>query len=140
MNGMVPGEKWDDEPGVHHWDTDQLTAFYTIIKKSYFKGDGRIILSVKRGRAMNRLRIDGRAMDAPDTSKTDTAEMKNLMEVHNLPGLFLFEQSGEEDIAYDGKNYGWNNQRFYWPLLMLPQLKRNILISLDSLEKNIELS
>ena len=140
MNGMVPGEKWDDEPGVHHWDTDQLTAFYTIIKKSYFKGDDRIILSVKRGRAMNRLRIDGRAIDAPETAKTDTAEMKRLMEMHNLPGLFLFEQDGKEDIAVDGKNYGWNNQRFYWPLLMLPQLKRNILISLDSLEKNIVLT
>ena len=140
MDGMVPVEKWDDEPIVHHWDTDQLTAFYSIIKKSYFKNDDRIILSVKRGRAMNRIRLDGRAMDSPDTAKTDTAEMKRLMQTYNLPGLFLFEQSGNEDIAPGGKNYGWNNQRFYWPLLMLPQLNRNILISLDSLEKNIVLS
>jgi len=47
------------------------------------------------------------------TAKTDTAEMKRLIEVYNLPGLFLFEQEGKEDIAFDGKNYGWNNQRFY---------------------------
>ncbi|MEI7424234.1 MAG: Z1 domain-containing protein [Prolixibacteraceae bacterium] len=140
MDGMVPTEKWDDEPIVHHWDSAQLTAFYTIIRKSYFRNDDRIILSVKRGRSINRLRMDGREMDAPDTAKTDVAEMKRIMLEHNVPGLFLFEQEGKEDIAYDGKNYGWNNQRFYWPLLMLPQLNRNILISLDSLEKNIVLS
>ncbi|MEI7830690.1 MAG: Z1 domain-containing protein [Prolixibacteraceae bacterium] len=140
MNGLVSVDKWDDDPEVHHWDLARLSAFYTIIKKSYFRNDDRIILSVKRGRTINRLRMDGRAMDAPETAKTDTAEMKKIMQEHNVPGLFLFEQKGDEDFAPDGKNYGWNNQRFYWPLLMLPQLNRNILISLDSLDRNIKLT
>ena len=137
MNGMIQSDKWGEDPDSNHWNILRLEAFYYIIRKSYFKEDDRIILSVKRGRTINRIRLDGRFMDAPETSSTDTAEMKQIMQLHNLPGLFLFEQDGLEDIQ-NGKNYGWNGQRFYWPLLMLPNLRRNIMVSLDAFQRGIE--
>ncbi len=138
MKGMLSGEKWDADPDVNNWNIDRLEAFYHIIKNSYLKNDDRIILSVKRGRSINRLHIDGRFMDTPETARTDTAEMKDIMLIHNVPGLFLFEQEGLEDIQ-DEKNYGWNGQRFYWPLLMLPSLGRNIMVSLDAFQRGQEL-
>lgn len=138
MNGMISIEKWDANPDANHWSMDKLEAFYHLIRNSYFKNDDRIILSVKRGRSINRLHIDGRFMDTPETARTDTAEMKDIMLLHNVPGLFLFEQEGLEDIQGD-KNYGWNGQRFYWPLLMLPSLGRNIMVSLDAFQRGQEL-
>jgi hypothetical protein len=138
MNGMISVDRWGDEPKVNHWDIERLEAFYSIIRNSYFRDDDRIILNVKRGRSLNRIRLDGRYMDTPETASTDTVEMKDIMQVHNVPGLFLFEEDGQEDIQNE-KNYGWNGQRFYWPLLMLPNLRRNILVSLDSFQRGIEL-
>lgn len=134
MNGVIDSAKWDEDPNTRNWNLDHLKAFYGIIKKSYFPEDDRIILNVKRNRALNRIKIDGRLQDAPDTAKTDLDEMKQIMQTINVPGLFLFEQKGDEKIEGD-INYGWNNQRFYWPLILLPQLNRNIMVSLDAIRK-----
>lgn len=139
MEGMIKTAKWDEDPGDHHWVMDQLNAFYQIIKKSYFPKDDRLILLIKRGRLLKRLKIDGRTQDSPETAQSDTKQMKQIMKKHNVPGLFLFEQAGEEDIK-EGINYGWNGQRFYWPMLLLPEMKRNIMISLDALKKGKELN
>jgi hypothetical protein len=129
-NGMIDTVKWGDSPMSHFWDIELLEAFYTIIKNSYFAEDEKIILMVKRNRKQSRVKIDGRFQDAPDTAQSDSVEMKEIMKKYPVPGLFLFEQDGKEDYR-EGKNYGWEGQRFYWPLLMLPQFKRNIMISID---------
>lgn len=136
MNGVIDTDKWDEDPNNRNWNLSELNAFYKIIKNSYFPEDDRIILMVKRGRTMKRVKIDGRFQDAPETAQSDTKEMKEIMKEYNLPGLMLFEQDGAEDIQ-EGINYGWNNQRFYWPLLMLPELRRNIFISISAFRKNV---
>ncbi len=135
MKGVIASDKWDEDPNTRNWNLDHLKAFYGIIKKSYFPEDDRIILNVKRNRMLNRIKIDGRLQDAPDTAKTDLDEIKKIMQTISVPGLFLFEQKGDEKIDGD-INYGWNNQRFYWPLLILPKLNRNIMVSLDALRKD----
>jgi hypothetical protein len=135
MNGVIDTDKWDEDPINRNWNLPELNAFYTILRNSYFPKDDRLILMVKRGRKMKRIKIDGRFQDAPETSQSDTKEMKEIMAEYNIPGIMLFEQEGAEDLQNDF-NYGWNNQRFYWPLLMLPQLRRNIFISISSFRKN----
>lgn len=134
MDGMMDPERWEEKPLDRHWDLDRLKTFYTIIRSSYFRGDDRIILLVKRNRTIRRIKIDGRYQDSPDTSQSDTRQMKEIMQRFNLPGLFLFEQEGQIE-EQNGINYGWNGRRFYWPLLMLPSLQRNILISLDAIKR-----
>ncbi len=136
MNGVIDIDKWDEDPNNRNWNLPELNAFYKIIRNSYFPQDDRLILMVKRGRTMKRVKIDGRFQDAPETSQSDTKEMKDIMAEYNIPGIMLFEQEGAEDIQ-DDINYGWNNQRFYWPLLMLPQLRRNIFISISAFRKNV---
>ena len=136
MNGVIDVDKWDEDPNNRNWNLPELNAFYKIIRNSYFPQDDRLILMVKRGRTMKRVKIDGRFQDAPETSQSDTKEMKDIMVEYNIPGIMLFEQEGAEDIQ-DDINYGWNNQRFYWPLLMLPQLRRNIFISISAFRKNV---
>jgi hypothetical protein len=138
MNGVIDTDKWDEEPLNRNWEISELTAFYKILRNSYFKEDERLILMVKRGRSMKRVKIDGRLQDAPETSQTDTREMKEIMDEYNLPGIMLFEQEGSEDIQGE-INYGWNNQRFYWPLFMLPKLRRNIFISYSAFRNKKEL-
>jgi hypothetical protein len=135
MKGVVDEDKWDEDPKNRNWNLPELSAFYKIIRNSYFPDNDRLILMVKRGRTMKRVKIDGRLQDAPETSQSDTREMKALMEEYNIPGIMLFEQEGAEDIL-ENVNYGWNNQRFYWPLLMLPKLRRNIFISISAFRKN----
>jgi hypothetical protein len=136
MNGVIEIDKWDEDPNNRNWNLSELNAFYKIIKNSYFPQDDRLILLVKRGRTMKRIKIDGRFQDAPETAQSDTKEMKEIMKEYNLPGLMLFEQEGAEDVQ-EGINYGWNNQRFYWPLLILPELRRNIFISISAFRKNV---
>ena len=139
MNGMIDTDNWDEAPLNRNWEISELTAFYKILRNSYFKNEDRLILMVKRGRTMKRVKLDGRYQDAPETSQSDTKEMKEIMSEYNVPGIMLFEQDGKEDIQED-INYGWNNQRFYWPLLMLPKLKRNIFISISAFRNNKELN
>jgi hypothetical protein len=138
MKGVIEIDKWDEDPLNRNWEITELTAFYKIICNSYFKGDDRLILMVKRGRTMKRVKIDGRLQDAPETAQSDTKEMKEIMAEYNVPGIMLFEQEGSEDLQGE-INYGWNNQRFYWPLLMLPKLRRNIFISYSAFRNKKEL-
>lgn len=138
MDGMMDSERWEEKPIDRHWDLEQLHTFYTIVKTSYFRGDYRMILLVKRNRSQKRIKIDGRYQDSPETAQSDTALMKQIMQQHNVPGLFLFEQDGRLD-EQNRINYGWKGQRFYWPLMMFPQMQRNILISLDAIKKGREL-
>ena len=138
MEGMMDPDRWEEAPLDRHWDLDRLKTFYTIIRSSYFRDDDRMILLVKRNRTIRRIKIDGRYQDSPDTSQSDTRQMKEIMQQFNVPGLFLFEQDGRID-EQNGINYGWKGQRFYWPLLMLPSLHRNILISLDAIKKGRQL-
>jgi hypothetical protein len=138
MEGMIKEEDWEEKPLDRHWDLDRLKTFYTIIRSSYFREDDRMILLIKRNRSLRRIKIDGRYQDSPETSQSDTQQMKKIMQEFNLPGLFLFEQDGLVD-EQNGIQYGWKGQRFYWPLLMLPALQRNILISLDAIKKGREL-
>lgn len=134
MNGMVDPERWDEKPIDRHWDLKRLETFYSIIKGSYFRDDDRLILLVKRNRNQKRIKIDGKFQDTPETSQSDSRQMKEIMLEHNVPGLFLFEQAGDV-VVENGIDYGWKGQRFYWPLLMLPTLQRNIMISLDAINK-----
>ena len=83
---------------------------------------------------MNRIKLDGKFEDAPNTTTTDSVEMRNLMEIHNIPAIYLFEQEGATKLNIAGNmNIGWNDTRFYWPLIMLPKMNRNIMVSLESL-------
>ena len=134
MSGMINKEDWGIDPVDKHWDLRRLRSFYTVIKNSYFANDNRILLSIKRGRKMNRIKLDGKFEDAPNTSTTDSVEMRNLMEIHNVPAIYLFEQEGATKLNVAGDtNLGWNGTRFFWPMLMLPKMNRNIMVSLDSL-------
>ena len=111
-----------------------MRAYYQIIKQTYFPTQDELLLIVKRGRNLNRLKTDGRTpQDSPDAAKPDGVEMINLMNQHGMPGLFLCEQNGQVCVSGDGLNLGWSGERFYWPLFILPELERSVMISLDAL-------
>ena len=61
--------------------------------------------------------------------------MKKLMSKYPIPGVLLIEQEGQKMVTSTGHDIGWNGERFYWPVLMLPELERSVMISLDSLRK-----
>lgn len=126
--------RWSNEVRNDHWDLSRLRAYYQIIKKAYFDKDDRLMMIIKRGRTLTRLKSDGRTpLSSPDTSKTDLKQIKSLMRTHNVPTLMLFEQSGHEKYTSTGLNIGWSGERFFWPMLVLPELERTLMISLDSL-------
>jgi hypothetical protein len=132
--GMIPRDKWLKTRRSDDWELERLRAYYQILRQAYFKGDDRLMLIVKRGRSLTRLKQDAETpQNAPDTSKSDLKLMKSLMRRHQVPGVFLFEQAGDELISSEGVNVGWRGQRFYWPLMLLPELKRAVMISLDAL-------
>ena len=70
-------------------------------------------------RNISRLKDDGGLSDAPDSSKTDTADMKQA--AVNIPGVILLKQTGS--VAR-----GWSGQTFIWPVIISPSKLKDPII------------
>lgn len=72
-------------------------------------------------RKISRIKDDGGLSDAPDSSKTDTADMKKS--AVNVPGIILLKQAGTREL-------GWSGDPFIWPVIISPsELKDPIIFA-----------
>lgn len=72
----------------------------------------------RENRNMNRVRQNGGFIDAPLDGHTDSAPAKEI--ATDKPVIVLLRQNGNKVLDDWGRNIGWNNAPFYWPVL-LPQ-------------------
>jgi hypothetical protein len=70
-------------------------------------------------RNISRLKDDGGFSDAPDSSKSDTVDMKNA--AINIPGIILLKQQGDS-------GRGWSGQPFIWPVIIAPSKLKDPII------------
>lgn len=72
----------------------------------------------RENRNMNRVRQNGSFIDAPLDGHTDSAPAKEM--ATDKPVIVFLRQNGNKELDDWGRNIGWNNAPFYWPVL-LPQ-------------------
>lgn len=84
----------------------------------------------RENRNMPRIRKNGAFIDAPLDGHTDSAPAKEI--ATDKPVIVLLRQNGNKIIDDWGRNIGWNNAPFYWPVL-LPQANINpVMFAIDT--------
>lgn len=98
------------------------------------KSGGKVFVLHRTDREMNRLRENGKYIDAPQDGRTDLAPSRK--KAIDAPVVMLLGQKGLMDRDENTReNRGWNNAPFYWPVL-LPQLEITpVMFSLEQAKK-----
>lgn len=82
------------------------------------------------GRNMNRLRDNGVFNDSPEGGSVyiDKARDKAI----DSPVITFIRQNGKKNIDANGRNLGWNDAEFYWPVLMTQKNMKQAVYSIDN--------
>jgi len=120
-----PKRKWKDAPFVWHHARKVIAK---MSSESPVSAEAGMVWVSALGfgprdkhnpRNISRLKDDGGLSDAPDSSKSDTDEMKKS--AVNVPGIILLKQLG------DSKR-GWSGQSFIWPVIIAPSKLKDPII------------
>lgn len=96
----------EDEDSYRFVPVDEM-----ITSLKYFAAKSeRAYCVIFRNRDTGKYRDDGRLQDKPE-SETDTRVARELAK--EIPCLMLFEENGLKE--------GWNNRKFWWPVLTAPK-------------------
>ena len=117
---------WKNAPFV--WDHTRKVVAKMSDESPELKDKGMVWISAlgfgapdrNNPRKISRIKDDGGLSDAPDSSKTDTDDMKKSV---NVPGIILLKQAGSREL-------GWSGDSFIWPVIISPsELKDPIIFA-----------
>jgi len=98
---------------------------------------GKVIILHRTDRNLNRIRGNGGFMDAPMDGHTDLSPSREV--AIDQPVLALLRQNGKVCIDPNtGKNIGWNNAPFYWPVLLTQDNLAPVMYAIDQGRKSSE--
>lgn len=96
------------------------------------KSGGKMWCLYREDRNMNRVRQNGGFIDAPLNGHTETAPSK--MKAEDKPVIVLTRQNGKKSIDERGRNIGWNNAPFYWPVLITQSNMVPVMFAIDTVK------
>lgn len=83
------------------------------------------------GRNMNRIRPgNGGFEDSPEGGKVFIDKARN--KAVDCPVIILIKQNGKRCVDSRGKNLGWNDAEFYWPVLITQKNIKSAVYSIDN--------
>lgn len=97
------------------------------------KSNGVVWALHRENRNLNRLRDNGRYIDAPDDGRSDLTPARQLAQ--DIPVVMFIQQNGETCKDENGENIGWNGAPFYWPVLLTQQNISPVMFALDQKNK-----
>jgi Z1 domain len=108
----------------YEWDVEAFKAsmeYVSNLSKNP-KEKGNVFLLARRDRDSVRIREGGRPFNAPDTAQREGAIAKDF--ARTAPMLMMFRQKG-------GKENGWRDCPFWWPVLYMPQEMGTVVFASD---------
>lgn len=125
---LIKKSKWKHTPFVWEHTRAALKKMSQEAENADERGRVWIIARGFEGkiRDIARFKDDGKSFsDAPDSSKTDTADMRKLAK--NAPGIILLKQAGLK-INDKREERGWFNQEFIWPVVISPEKMKDPIV------------
>jgi len=93
------------------------------------KSGGKVLVLHRTNRNLNRIRENGGFMDAPMDGRTDLKPSRDV--AIDKPVLMLLRQNGKKCLNAEGRNIGWNNTPFYWPVLLTQEEIDPVMFAID---------
>ena len=95
--------------------------------------DNKLLALHRTNRNMNRIRENGSWIDAPADGRTDLTPSREV--AFDQPVIMFIKENGAKKKNEEGKNIGWNDAPFYWPVLLTQKSLTPVMYAYDQVSK-----
>lgn len=118
------------------FNTDRKNDIYELMCALEYctsSSDNKLYAIHRTNRNLNRIRENGGWIDAPADGRTDVAPSREI--ALDQPVIMFIKENGAKKKNEEGKNIGWNDAPFYWPVLMTQKSLTPVMYAYDQVPK-----